>query len=609
MRKSIISKTAAALSVLITLSLQVNALAVYSPNRAVVTGMSTGFDIIGADTSFSEELSGWEVNDGEAEITDGAVKITSSGNGSLSTNIGSGFYKTASAGNPSSWDFETDDEITSNLSLDNDDDIGKWAPARTSMPISSEAVEDVEPYNYQYAAEGGTNSNVISWQPGVTELIPASGSERCLMIMNPANKAWTGYMGIRTKLSNSVLCVGKTYTLSFWMMENSNRRAIYCGRTPYDTKELSVNTEKVLNNGVINYDDSTHNLVEASTVKQWRKYSVSFTPKADEFNGEGFTTLWIITTAKTITNQADIYKYEKIYFDNICLEEETNDIKTTNYHFSAKVKGESGTRITAKAEIDGKTQIFGITKTLMSDNEWESMTADFSVESDMPYLSGEERGSVFEMDNSRVKLTVFSDSDFTADDIHIINNLSGDEFSRHIGEQMYFLADVIGFEEINNASAVYKIGSRTIVGGDVSVRKGMQSYEFKAAIPYGSGGTVTFNITSDGSIFDKENIATMFFKNGANIYPSIEALKNFGEGQYLAEFNVDGGTETDTAQISIGGVTEKADVFADGTGIAEICLTKEDIEGFTENDDITVECDKTVSNITLIKVGDIKNNK
>lgn len=606
MKKSIISKTAAALSVLITLSFPVNTFAAFVQNKAVVVGMSTGLDIISADTEFSDGMAGWEISGGQAEVTDGAVEITAAGNSGLSTNIGSGFYKSASAGAPSAWDFETDGDITTNLSLEDDIDTGKWAPARTSMPLYTESVDDVEPYNYQYAAEGGTNSNVISWQPGVTELIPAAGSKRCLTIFNPGNKAWTGYMGIRTKLSNNKLRPGKTYTLSFWMMENSNRRAIYCGRTPYDPKELSVNTEKLLNNGVINYDDSTHNLVEASTVKQWRKYSISFTPTADEFNGDGFTTLWIITTAKTITNQADIYKYEKIYFDNICLEEETNDIKTTNYHFSAKVKGESGTRITAKAEIDGKTQIFQATKILTKDDEWESMTADFSVESDIPYLIGEERGSVFETDNPRVKLTVSSDSDFTADNIHIINNMDSDGLKVHEGEKIYFLADVIGFEELDNASAVYKIGSKTIISDNVSVNKGMQSYEFKAAIPRGSSGMVTFNITSGSSIFDKENIATMFFKNGANIYPSIEALKSFGAGQYLAEFNVDGGTDTDKAEISIGGVTEAADVFTGGAGLAEIYLTKEDIEGFTAADEITVKCDKAVSNITLRKVGDLR---
>ena len=179
MKKSIISKTAAALSVLITLSFPVNTFAAFVKNKAVVVGMSTGLDIISADTEFSDGLAGWEISGGQAEVTDGAVEITAEGNSGLSTNIGSGFYKSASAGAPSAWDFETDGDITTNLSLEEDSDTGKWAPARTSMPLYTESVDDVEPYNYQYAAEGGTNSNVISWQPGVTELIPAAGSKRC----------------------------------------------------------------------------------------------------------------------------------------------------------------------------------------------------------------------------------------------------------------------------------------------------------------------------------------------------------------------------------------------------------------------------------------------
>ena len=137
MRKSIISKTATALSVLVSLLLQINVSAAYPQNSAVVTGISAGFDIIAADTSLSEGFSGCEVSGGQADIIDESMKITSLGSGSISTNIGSGFYRTASAGSPHSWDFETDDEIASSNSLDDDDDVGKWAPARTSLPYLS----------------------------------------------------------------------------------------------------------------------------------------------------------------------------------------------------------------------------------------------------------------------------------------------------------------------------------------------------------------------------------------------------------------------------------------------------------------------------------------
>ena len=123
-----------------------------------------------------------------------------------------------------------------------------------------------------------------------------------------------------------------------------------------------------------------------------------------------------------------------------------------------------------------------------------------------------------------------------------------------------------------------------------------------------ASGLLTFDMTSGGkSVFDRENIVTMFHKDGANLYPSIDALKAFGAGQYLVEFDVAGGTDGDTATVAIGDVTETADVFSSGVGLSEIHLTGEDIQRLSDTDKITVNCSKTVSNITIKKVGSVKN--
>lgn len=586
-------------------------LAAYVQNSAVMLGVSAGLDLIRADASFTDGMEGWNISGGDADVSGGEIKITSSGKASLTTDIGGSLYESASGSDVISWDFETDDDIAGDVSLNAEDDLGKWTSARASTPYYTENQDMVEPYNYQYKAEGGKETVVINWQEGVSKLIPPEGSERCLTVFNPKNKEWTDYMGIRVKLSDSMLKAGETYTLSFWMMESSHRRAIYCGRTPYDDNELSVNTDSELKNGVLDYKDWTHNLVMDKTVKQWTKYSTTFIPTADEFNDDGYTTLWIITTGKykpgttTLSNRNNIYKYEKFYFDNISLERSSDDVKTTNYHFSAKVKGESGKNITAKVEIDGKENLFEVTKTFADTDEWESLAADFSVNSNIPYLSGSGKGSSFESDNPRVKLFISSDADFTADDIHIIENIEDGGIDKYAGKSILVAAQVMGFDNDDNVTAVCNIGDVNICEKPFSLIKGVNSFSLEGEIPTNAEGFLTFDIISGAeSIFDRENNITMFYKGGANLYPSIDALKNFGEGHYLVEFDVADGGDKDEAVVSIGAVNEKADVFSNGIGIAEIYLTNENIKRLSQSDKITVSCGKAVSNITLKKVAD-----
>lgn len=611
MNRNIVVKTiAAALSAFTAISVPSAALAAYVPNRAATLGTSAGIDLVTADADFGDGMDGWEVSGGKADASDGEIRITASGEASLTTGIGGSLYKSASGSDVLSWDFESDEDIADGVNLIGESDVGRWTSARASNPYYTETQAAVEPYNIQYKEEGGKESVVINWQDGVTELLPPDGSERCLTVFNPKNKEWTDYMGIRVKLSDSMLKVGETYTLSFRMMENSHRRSIYCGRTPYAENELSVNTDSLMKNGVLNYNDWTHNLVAEKTVKQWTKYSAVFTPSAEEFNDEGYTTLWIITTGKhtpgskeKLDNRNNIYKYEKFYFDNISIERETPKAKITEYHFGAKVKGESGKKITAKLEIDGTDKIFEATKTFAKTDEWESLTADFSVSGDIPYLSGDSKGSCFAADDPRVKLSVSADGGFAADDIHIIENIVGD-IGKYAGRSILLIAEVVGFEDTEDATAVCRIGDKKVFEEPTSLLKGVNALSFEGVIPMNADGPMTFDMTYGGeSIFDRENIVTMFSRNGANVYPSIEALRSFGAGRYLAEFDVAGGAAGDKATISIGGASEEAEVFAGGIGIAEIYLSEEDIEKLADTDEITVICGKSVGNITLKKVG------
>ncbi len=576
-------------------------------NRALLLDASAGIDIITAQTEFEKNADGWDVSGGTLDADGGAAVVTPSGSGScgISTGIGSGIYRNASNGDGLFWDFENESDYTENAELKGAADLGKWTVVRKTTEIYTEPTENTEIYNVGYKEDGGQGSPKNP-DSGVDRTIPAEGSKTCLTIENPVKYKWNaGYMGARVKLSRDTLTAGEEYKLSFWFTQNSLKRPIYFGLTPYSDTELTVNTDFAVNNGVINYEDGTENRIVPAAARQWNEYSVTFTPTNDDFSDDGYTTLWLITTAEKITNLKDIYGYEKIYLDNISLVHVTDAVKTTDFKFSMKVKGEAGKTITATAIVDGNDELFDVSKTIEKDDEWETLTAEFSLSSDMYYLLGDRAGSAFEKDNDRIMLNISANGGFSADDIHILKNLNRSEIEKSGGKTVFFITDLVGFEKVDGVKAVLKVGSSRILNESITVEDGRNAYVFKGAMPAGSKGDITFDITKGfGSIFEKEYLISPLYINGNNIYPSTEALKSFGAGRYLVEFDVDGGTAEDTARVVIGGVTADAEMFDGGVGIAEVVISASDVSGITDSDKITVECDKTVSNITVKKTAE-----
>ena len=576
-------------------------------NRALLLDASAGIDIITAQTKFEKNADGWAVSGGALDADGGAAVVTPSGSGScgISTGIGSGIYRNASNGDGLFWDFENESDYTENAELKGAADLGKWTVARKTTEIYTEPTADTEIYNVGYKENGGKSENIIKPDSGVTEAIPAEGSKTCLTVFNPMKNAWMGYMGARVKLSRDTLTAGEEYRLSFWFTQNSQRRPIYFGLTPYSDTELAVNTDLAVNNGVVNYENAEENRVVAAAARQWNEYSVTFTPTNDDFSDDGYTTLWLITTAPVITNLRDIFGCEKMYLDNISLIHVTDAVKTTDFKFSMKVKGEAGKTVTATALIDGNDELFDVSKTIEKDDEWETLTAEFSLSSDMYYLLGDRSGSAFEKDNDRIMLNISANGGFSADDIHILKNLNRSEIEKSGGKTVFFITDIVGFEKVDGVKAVLKVGSSRILNESITVEDGRNAYVFKGVMPAGSKGDITFDITKGfGSIFEKEYLISPLYINGNNIYPSTEALKSFGAGRYLVEFDVDGGTAEDTARVVIGGVTADAEMFDGGAGIAEVVISASDVSGITDSDKITVECDKTVSNITVKKTAE-----
>lgn len=607
MNKKIISAMGkAVICGMIAAAIPMQSFAAAAANKAVLLDVSAGTDILTAETEFTDGVEGWTVSGGSAEAVDGAMNVDFSGSSAaVSTSIDSALYRSA-ASEGMYWDFETDDDFTSNIDADTDADIAKWTSVRAYTDIYTGEAANAETYNVGYKEATGANTNVTKPDSGVTEAIPAAGSERCLVVENTA--AWKGYMGARVRLSKSTFKAGETYTMSFWMTQNSQQRPIYIGITPYSEEELSVNTASAVQNGIIDYENAEKNRLTSAAVRQWTQYTTTLSPTNEDFNDDGYATLWILTLAPTITNKADIFLYEKFYLDNVSIERESNEAWTSSFGFSMKVRGKAGQQVTALVEVDGNDELFSVSQTISKDDTWESVTKDFSVASDNALFKNKSEISPFTTGNDRavLELKISGGDSVEIDEVHLLKKADAEKMRENAGSTMYFIVDVFGLESVDKARIEMKNGSKSILkNANFPLEVGRQTLTMKGTMPSGLSGNFTFNLyKSFTQIMEKEQLIFPVFKNGNNIYPNTELVKYFGKGTYLVEFDVESGTADDTATVRIGTKEASADVFDDGKAVAELVMTDSDISAIDSASSVTIECEKTTSNVTVKKVAD-----
>lgn len=204
------------------------------------------------------------------------------------------------------WDFEdaTDETaITTERELNRLNHTNKWTKVLKAQTLSIESV-----------SAGGVPAST----QGSTKMLSVAADT------SADNK--NAHVTARIKLSKLDIVPGKTYEISFRAFGDKMARALYIGLLKHQdsaqpTVFLGDRTNKYAG-GIIDYEgDYTTNRVAVMTTS-WQKYTYPITPKAENFDDDGFADLYFVMTGdKTLAgstwNSTDMLKGEKLYLDEI----------------------------------------------------------------------------------------------------------------------------------------------------------------------------------------------------------------------------------------------------------------------------------------------------
>ncbi len=241
------------------------------------------------------------------------------------------------------WNFEddtTETAVTSNRLSNTMSDTNKWTNVIGSHKITVKGTDEATFSN----PDGKASGDNPAAEDADAVKTPAPGSTKMLAVMNTAGD-WKGgsQLTVRMKVSSMDLVPGKEYEMSFWAFDNTLKRSLYAGLVKHDdnyenSREISGSDEWnkyytagwTTAPGIIQYDNrplvdgqDTDYMVNyvASMPKSWHKYTYRFTPKAENFNGNGYCDLCFVVTEdranKTQWYYNNLRKNEMFYLDDI----------------------------------------------------------------------------------------------------------------------------------------------------------------------------------------------------------------------------------------------------------------------------------------------------
>ena len=267
----------------------------------------------------------------------------------------------------------------------------------------------------------------------------------------------------------------------------------------------------------------------------------------------------------------------------------------TRFSFSVEVQADSPIQIEG---VMGEKCLFSLVS--IGGTEYEKLSADFEISSDDSLAIGSGEAEDFKIifkgeDNSYVeKLSIRK----SVDKKNFVNISSFAGITAGVETGIFATEDTDAKVII---SLISLNGETTISTTEKSLNKGFNTVKIDAKIPddVSEDDIIVLYVTdSFGEIIsERKQAIAKFYANGVNIISSDlqvkEALKLFGGGEYLVEFD----TDLEMVKTTIGNVSTNSI-----SGICEILLTDEDIASLI--DDAVIEFDSEVSNVTLRKVAD-----
>lgn len=219
------------------------------------------------------------------------------------------------------WTFENE----YNYGISREPDMGKWTGVNlnyvqdTTEP-SVMSVNDVQSYNQYYADSGSTSTAATPWGT-VTD--PAYGSTQCMTVYNGTTTSAQA-LGVRVKLSKEQITPGITYTISFMHMGNSKHgNLLYAFFRPFSTED---NIEEKYNDTVDGISWVTEQTSIGTGSRCWQRVTADITVSEDDFNSDGYTTLWLLARAPYNAETGKYYKTfkgEYLYLDDIAIYEKS----------------------------------------------------------------------------------------------------------------------------------------------------------------------------------------------------------------------------------------------------------------------------------------------
>ena len=545
----------------------------------------TGVEVL--KTVSTNSSVGWNANgSSRIETADGSLHVSADGVASASITAGADLYSETAPSGAMFWDFESQDDVftqvygQANITDPSDIPEGKMSNFyATTAYWTSPAIVPFSDDMYANATLGTVYNG--------EKTPPSPGSGSVAKVTTGKNDWNRATLGIRVKLSEQNFVPGKTYVLSYYTLDNSKDRELYCNVTKPSQIEPT-------SSGAVNWLSSSAEPV--GRVRQyWTNGSTEVTPQADDFE-DGYAVLWLGIKA------APCLRSEAVYFDSVSLvpKDELSDGGIT---FRAKVKSKSA------VDVSGTLQDSTVMSAAAAEcDDWSDISAKLSIDKTSAFFIGENRGRA-----DGFKINFSSADDFYVKDVSIYKATENGRFQdlsslagSTVGISVKVFADVSG-----EASAVLEVdgadGSENIIAKkDVILAEGANTVSVSAALPDGvyADSRLMFYMTDEsGKIISerKQNIS-MLYANGANICTSSlnvsKGIQIFGGGDYLVEFDTNNLT-AEFALVKIGQNTFSAAVN-NGVGLCEVTLSLSDI-----TDGTTVEVDGIDAyNITVKKVAD-----
>ncbi|MCI5971251.1 MAG: hypothetical protein MRZ29_09000 [Oscillospiraceae bacterium] len=208
------------------------------------------------------------------------------------------------------WDFEdatNETAITKDRELNRLKHTNKWTRVLGAQTLSIESVSD---------------GKVTASTEGSTKMLSVAA--------DTSDDNLNAHVTARIKLSKLDIVPGKTYEISFRAFGDKMPRALYIGLLNHQDATIPSaftgskdTTYNKYAGGIIDYKGAnyTKNRVAVMTTS-WQKYTYTITPKAENFDDDGFADLYFVMTGdKTIAgskwNSTDMLMGEKLYLDEI----------------------------------------------------------------------------------------------------------------------------------------------------------------------------------------------------------------------------------------------------------------------------------------------------